>query len=53
MRLGSYGQFQMDWVGYADDLVIVFEDMSSLQRGLILIDKDLHAISTLYQYIKN
>ena len=39
LTLGSYGQFDMDWIGYADDLVIVFEDISSLQRGLILLDE--------------
>ena len=25
VKLDSYGQFHMDWVGYADDLVIVLK----------------------------
>ena len=29
----------MNWVGYADDLAIFFEDISGLQRELILLDK--------------
>ena len=37
--LGSYGQFYLDWIGYADDLVIAFADIISLQRGLTLLDE--------------
>ena len=39
--LGKYGQFSMDWIGYADDIVLIFDDDGSLQRGLILLDKIL------------
>ena len=39
LTLGSYGHFDMDWIGYADYLVRVFEDISSLQCGLILLDE--------------
>ena len=37
--LGSYGTFQLDWVGYADDLVLAFPDMHNLQRGLAILSK--------------
>ena len=39
--LGKYGHFSIDWIGYADDIVLIFEDVGSLQRGLILLDKIL------------
>ena len=27
-----------DWVGYADDLMLTFDDKDSLQQGIILLD---------------
>lgn len=32
------GSFVMDWMGYADDLLLMFEDRASLMRGLELLD---------------
>ena len=26
------GSFEMDWIGYADDLLFIFDDKTSLQR---------------------
>ena len=37
--LGQYGQISVDWIGYADDLVLIFDDIESLQRGLTLLDE--------------
>ena len=37
--LGSYGTFQLDWLSYADDLVLAFPDMHNLQRGLAILNK--------------
>ena len=31
------GESKTDWVGYADDLVLIFEDISSLRRALDLL----------------
>ena len=38
LTLGKYGQFSVDWIGYADDLVLIFDDVKSLQRGLTLLN---------------
>ena len=38
LTLGKYGQFSVDWIGYADDLVLIFDDIKSLQRGLTLLN---------------
>ena len=35
----SQGSFDMDWCGYADDLVLVFDDEGSLRKGLRLLDQ--------------
>ena len=35
----AIGEFQIDWCGYADDLLLVFEDVNSLRRGVKLLDK--------------
>jgi hypothetical protein len=32
------GSFDMDWIGYADDLLFTFDDKVSLQRGLKLLN---------------
>ena len=32
------GSFEMDWIGYADDLLFIFDDKTSLQRGLKLLN---------------
>ena len=31
----------MDWIRYADDIVLIFDKVGSLQCGLILLDKIL------------
>ena len=33
------GEFEIDWTGYADDLVLIFEDHESLQKGIAILDK--------------
>ena len=38
LTLGKYGQLVVDWIGYADDLVLIFDDVESLQQGLNLLD---------------
>ena len=35
----AIGNFLIDWCGYADDLLLVFEDVNSLQRGVKLLDE--------------
>ena len=35
----SIGEFNLDWVGYADDLMLTFNDKDSLQQGIILLDE--------------
>ena len=30
----DFGSHNLDWIGYADDLVLVFEDTDNLQKGL-------------------
>ena len=37
--LGIYGTNLVSWVGYADDIVLVFEDISNLQRGLDILNQ--------------
>ena len=32
------GNFEVDWIGYADDLLLIFDDKDSLRRGLALLD---------------
>ena len=32
-------EFNLDWVGYADDLMLTFDDKDSLQQGIILLDE--------------
>ena len=36
-NIGLNGKFTLDWIGYADDLVLVFTDQRSLQRGLNML----------------
>ena len=33
------GSLYMDWVGYADDLVFVFDDEESLRKGVKQLDQ--------------
>lgn len=35
----TIGYHTMDWIGYADDLVLMFESCSDLQKALDLLDK--------------
>ena len=37
--LGKFGSVTVDWLGYADDLVLLFKDLSSLQKGLNLLNE--------------
>ena len=36
--LGNYGESEFNWIGYADDLVLAFDDMLSLEMGLKLLN---------------
>jgi len=36
--LGSYGTNLISWVGYADDIVLVFETNDQLQAGLVTLN---------------
>ena len=37
LYLGVHGYYSADWIGYADDIVLMFKDKSSLQRGIDLL----------------
>ena len=37
--LGKFGSVTVDWLGYADDLVLLFKDLSSLLKGLNLLNE--------------
>lgn len=36
--LGLYGEHVFDWIGYADDLMIAFEDIPNLEKGLNILN---------------
>ena len=33
------GEYDLDWTGYADDLMLTFDDKDSLQRGITILDE--------------
>ena len=33
------GEYELDWTGYADDLMITFDDLASLQKGLNILNE--------------
>ena len=35
----SKGEFELDWTGYADDLMITFDDLASLKKGLTTLNE--------------
>ena len=37
--LGKFGHVTVDWLGYADDLVLLFNDIESLRKGLDILNK--------------
>ena len=39
--IGNYGEFDFNWIGYADDLVLGFDDLLSLEMGLELLNYTL------------
>ena len=39
--LGNYGTVDLDWIGYADDLVLAFDDIENLSKGLVLLNTTL------------
>lgn len=39
LNLGVHGYYSADWIGYADDIVLMFKDKSSLQRGIDLLNE--------------
>ena len=43
--LGSYGEVTVDWIGYADDLVLFFEDENSLNKGFEILNSNLNAMN--------
>ena len=36
---GKYGDQIVDWIGYADDLVIFFENLASLEKGIQILNQ--------------
>ena len=36
--LGSYGEHTINWVGYADDIVLAFDDETNLKKGLEILN---------------
>ena len=36
---GKYGNQIVDWIGYADDLVIFFESLDSLEKGIQILNQ--------------
>ena len=40
--LGKFGSVTVDWLGYADDLVLLFKDLASLHKGLNLLNETFH-----------
>ena len=39
--LGSFGHVTVDWLGYADDLVLLLSDIEILRKGLDILNKTL------------
>ena len=33
------GTYELDWTGYADDLMITFDDLASLQKGITILNE--------------
>ena len=38
-RRTSSGQLELNWTGYAYDLMLTFDDKGSLQKGIMLLNK--------------
>ena len=38
----AVGSLSLDWCGYADDLLLVFNDLESLQNGIKTLDETFH-----------
>ena len=38
-NIETHGFHILDWIGYADDLTLMFEDLKSLQKGLAILNK--------------
>ena len=36
--LGSYGEHTINWVGYADDIILTFDDETNLKKGLEILN---------------
>ena len=36
--LGHYGEHIINWVGYADDIVLSFYDIENLQKGIDILN---------------
>ena len=39
----AIGEMTVDWCGYADDLLLVFDDSESLQKGINLLNETFNA----------
>ena len=50
--LGSYGEVTVDWIGYADDLVLFFEDESSLNKGFEILNSTFERYELEINYEK-
>ena len=33
------GNFDVNWIGYADDILVLFEDIVSLKKGIHILNK--------------
>ena len=51
--LGSYGELLVDWLGYADDLVIFFGDVDSLKTGFELLNSTFQRYELEINYDKS
>ena len=50
--LGRYGTQLLDWIGYADNLALIFPDCENLNRGTNLLNETLeryHLTVNLYK----
>ena len=43
--LGSYGSNIVNWVGYADNIVLVFENIAHLQTALVTLNDTFRSFS--------
>ena len=53
-KMKSYrGEHTIDWIGYADDLELYFEDVTNLQKGITLLNDAFNRLPYSDKCIKN